>query len=56
MYFQYRNGQLISDNIRPDEQNKKFWEAGEYDKVFSDWQEGDTLYIGCKPLEILFKD
>ncbi len=50
MYIQYReiNGILtkIQDNIRADEQNKKFWDSKEYDKVFSDWREGDILYIG----------
>nr|DAW12775.1 MAG TPA: hypothetical protein [Caudoviricetes sp.] len=50
MYIQYReiNGILtkIQDNIRSDEQNKKFWDSKEYDKVFSDWREGDILYIG----------
>ncbi|WP_306583840.1 hypothetical protein [Fusobacterium ulcerans] len=51
MYFQYRNGQLISDNIRPDEQNKKFWDAKEYNEVFTEWREGDILYIGETPLK-----
>ena len=46
MYFQYRNGDLIQDNIRDDYQNKIFWEAGRYGEVFSDWREGDILYIG----------
>lgn len=46
MYFQYRNGKLIQDNIRPDEQNKKFWDAEEYNEVFPDWKVGDILYIG----------
>ncbi|WP_462351433.1 hypothetical protein [Fusobacterium varium] len=54
MYIQYRkeNGTLtkIQDNIRIDEQNKKFWDAGEYDKVFSDWRDGDILYIGNEEL------
>lgn len=54
MYIQYRNenGILtkIQDNIRPDEQNKKFWDAGEYDKVFSDWRDEDILYIGNEEL------
>ena len=56
MYFQYRNGKLIQDNIRPDEQNKKFWDAKEYNKVFSDWQEGDILYIGEAPLNYPIED
>ena len=51
MYFQYRVGKLIADNIRPDEQNKEFWEAGEYDKVFPNWKKGDILYIGDVPLK-----
>ncbi|MEH1740082.1 hypothetical protein V6948_07780 [Fusobacterium varium] len=54
MYIQYRkiNGILtkIQDNIRSDEQNKKFWDSKEYDKVFSDWRKGDYLYIGNKEL------
>lgn len=54
MYIQYRNenGILtkIQDNIRSDEQNKKFWDAGEYDKVFSDWRDEDILYIGNEEL------
>lgn len=50
MYFQYRNEQLVSDNIRPDGQNKEFWKAGEYNKVFPEWKEGDILYIGEAPL------
>ncbi|AVQ26878.1 hypothetical protein C4N20_01855 [Fusobacterium ulcerans] len=56
MYFQYRNGKLIQDNIRPDEQNIKFWEAGEYDKVFPDWKERDILYIGGAPLNYPVED
>ena len=56
MYFQYRNGKLIQDNIRPDEQNIKFWEAGEYDKVFPDWKVGDILYIGDVPLRYPIED
>lgn len=51
MYFQYRNGKLISDNIRPDEQNKKFWDVKEYNEVFTEWREGDILYIGETPLK-----
>ena len=51
MYFQYRNGKLIQDNIRPDGQNKEFWKAGEYNKVFPEWKEGDILYIGEVPLK-----
>lgn len=54
MYIQYRNenGILtkIQDNIRPDEQNEKFWDSKEYDKVFSDWRKGDYLYIGNEEL------
>lgn len=56
MYFQYRNGQLISDNIRPDEQNKKFWDAKEYNEVFPDWKVGDILYIGDVPLRYPIED
>lgn len=54
MYIQYRkeNGILIKvqDNIRVDEQNKKFWDSKEYDKVFSDWRKEDYLYIGNEEL------
>ena len=50
MYFQYRAGKLIADNIRPDEQNKEFWKAEEYEKVFPEWRDGDILYIGEAPL------
>lgn len=50
MYFQYRDGKIICDNVRPDEQNKKFWEAKEYDKVFHEWREGDVLFIGENPI------
>lgn len=51
MYFQYRAGKLIQDNIRPDRQNKEFWKAGEYNKVFPEWRDGDILYIGETPLK-----
>lgn len=50
MYFQYRKNELIQDNIRPDEQNKEFWDNKEYDKVFTNWKKGDILYIGEAPL------
>lgn len=60
MYIQYRkeNGVLtkIQDNIRPDEQNNKFWDAGEYDKVFSEWRKGDILYIGNTSFEYPVED
>lgn len=50
MFIQYRkvNNKLIKiqDNIRSDELNKKFWEVGRKDKVFSNWEDGDILYIG----------
>lgn len=56
MYFQYRSGQLVSDNIRPDEQNKEFWKAEEYEKVFPEWRDGDILYIGEIPLRYPIED
>lgn len=56
MYFQYRNGKLIQDNIRSDEQNKKFWDAKEYNGVFPDWKVGDILYIGDVPLRYPIED
>ena len=56
MYFQYRNGKLIQDNIRLDEQNKKFWDDKEYNKVFTEWRDGDILYIGDAPLSYPIED
>lgn len=56
MYFQYRNGKLIQDNIRPDEQNKNFWDDKEYNKVFTEWRDGDILYIGDAPLSYPIED
>lgn len=56
MFFQYRKGKLIQDNIRPDDENFEFMSAGEHDKVFSDWQEGDILYIGEAPLNYPIED
>ena len=56
MYFQYRNGKLIQDNIRPDEQNIKFWDAKEYNEVFPDWKVRDILYIGDVPLRYPIED
>lgn len=56
MFFQYRNGKLIADNVRPDDENFKFMAAGEYDKVFTDWQEGDILYVGNIPLNYPIED
>lgn len=56
MYFQYRNGKLIQDNIRPDEQNKNFWDSKEYNKVFTEWRDGDILYIGEAPLGYPIED
>lgn len=50
MFFQYRNGKLIADNVRPDNENFEFMANGEYDKVFPDWKDGDILYIGEAPL------
>lgn len=56
MYFQYRNCKLIQDNIRPDEQNKKFWDTKEYKKVFPEWINGDILHIGEAPLSYPIED
>lgn len=56
MYFQYRNCKLIQDNIRPDEQNKKFWDTKEYKKVFPEWINGDILYVGEAPLSYPIED
>lgn len=56
MYFQYRKGKLIADNIRSDEQNKNFWDSKEYNKVFTEWRDGDILYIGDAPLSYPIED
>ena len=60
MYIQYRsiNEKItkIQDNVRPDDQNQKFWDAGEYNKVFSDWQKTDYLYIGDEDLRYPIED
>lgn len=54
MFFQYRiiNNEikLIQDNVRPDIENKSFWDNEEYNKVFVNWQDGDILYVGDAPL------
>ena len=56
MFFQYRDSELIADNIRPDDENIKFMKEREYDKVFTDWKEGDILYIGEAPLNYPIED
>ena len=60
MFVQFRSveGKLIKiqDNIRPDDQNQKFWDVGEYNKVFSDWEERDYLYIGDEDLRYPIED
>lgn len=56
MFFQYRNGKLIADNVRPDNENFEFMANGEYDKVFPDWKDGDILYIGEAPLSYPIED
>ena len=60
MFVQFRSveGKLIKiqDNIRPDDQNQKFWDAGEYNKIFSNWQKGDYLYIGDEDLRYPIED